>query len=136
MNIEFSKEQFRDLLDLVYTGNWLINANRDEPVIKKYEDLQSYIFSKCGEFGYKEYTEKYCDEFCPSANFDESGIMDLVDEYNDNALFEELAEELSYRDAPIGLSKDELGDFVDKNYDRYIEEFTENSLDNVYVKLD
>ena len=136
MNIEFSKEQFRNLLDLVYAGNWVINANRETELIKKYDTLESYIFSKCDEFGFKELAEKDEDESYPSGEFDESGIMDYVEDYNEDTVLQELAEQLSYRDAPKVLSEDGLADYLDERYDIYMKEFDENGLENVTVNLD
>lgn len=37
--IEFTKERFEALLKLVYLGNWMANAHRDEP-IAEYERLE------------------------------------------------------------------------------------------------
>ena len=133
MTIDFSEEQFRALLDLVYAGNWMMNANREEDTIQEYEDLQSHVFSKCAEFGCGKFAEKYRSEYCPSAAFDETGIMDRIDEYTDDTMFEALAEELAYRDAPENLDKEKLGDFIEAQYDRYLKEFSDNGLEHVSV---
>jgi hypothetical protein len=136
MNLELSKEQFRVLQDLVYSGNWVINANRETDLIKKYDEMESYIFSKCADFGFKELCEKFGDRYGPTVAFDESGIMDFVDEYNEETVFQEMAEELAYRDAPGGLGQEELNDYIDARYDRYMKEFEENGFENVSIDLD
>lgn len=111
-----------------------MNSNHDNGVIEKYEDMESYIFARCEEAGFGDLSEKYGKKFCPSALFDESGIMDFIDDYDQQTVCQQLGEELAYKDAPKGLSEDELGDFLEKRYDVYMKEFEENGLDNVYLR--
>lgn len=136
MNIELTKEQFRSLLDLVYAGNWMINSNRDADIVKKYSDLESYVFSKCGEFGFKEFMEDDGGTSYPSSRFDESGIMDYIDDYNEDTTLQELAERLSYRDVPHTLDDDEIGDYLEGKYEAYMHEFDENGFENISVDLE
>lgn len=136
MNIELTKEQFRSLLDLVYAGNWMINSNRDTETIKKYSDIESYIFSKCGEFGFKGFMEDDDGKCYPSSRFDESGIMDYIDDYNEDTTLQELAERLAYRDVPHTLDDDEISDFLETKYESYMHEFDENGFDNISVDLE
>lgn len=133
--VELSPDQFRALLDLVYAGEWIINTNREEDPIKKYVSLESYLFSKCRDYGMEHLSEEIDGEFCPSAEFAEGSVSEYLEEYNDQAALQVLAEKLAYRDAPEGLSEDELNDFLDMRFDQYMAEFTDNGLANVTVSL-
>ena len=44
MEIKFTKEQYENLMKLVYLGNWMINAIRTDDRVKKYDELKHYIF--------------------------------------------------------------------------------------------
>ena len=56
MDIKFTKDQYENLIKLVYLGNWMINGIRlhDEQV-EKYEEIEQYIFS----FAKDKEMEKY-----------------------------------------------------------------------------
>ena len=43
MNIELTEKEFRLLLDLVYTGNWIMNSARGDDRIEDYDNLQEKI---------------------------------------------------------------------------------------------
>ena len=51
MNIELTEKEFRLLLDLVYTGNWIMNSARGDDRIEDYDNLQEKIFQLCPEHG-------------------------------------------------------------------------------------
>ena len=102
MQIEFTKEQFENLMKLVYLGNWMANAHRTDDIIEKYEDLESYVFSFAKDFG----LEKYVDDedadkgkFFPTRFFEEkTDINELHDEYDDENFWTELPDRLGERD--------------------------------------
>jgi hypothetical protein len=45
VELKLTKEQYEDLLKMVYLGNWIINAPRIDDVVQKYESFEGYIFS-------------------------------------------------------------------------------------------
>lgn len=102
MKIEFTKEQFENLMKLVYLGNWMANAHRTDDVIKKYEDLEHYVFSFAGDFGLEKYVddEKVGDgKFYPTRFFEEeTDVNELHDEYDNETFWTELPNRLGERD--------------------------------------
>ena len=48
MNISLTRREFRLLLDLVYSGNWVINSVRGSERFVEYDVLMSKLFSYCG----------------------------------------------------------------------------------------
>ena len=51
VKIELGKREFRLLLDLVYTGNWVLNSQRGPDRIGEYDAVASKIFAFCREAG-------------------------------------------------------------------------------------
>ena len=53
MKIEFTKEQYENLIKSVYLGNWLVNAIRSgrkgDEHIKEFDKIEQYVFAK--DFG-------------------------------------------------------------------------------------
>lgn len=98
MKIEFTKEQYENLMKLVYLGEWMVNSHRvfDER-IKKYDKLQKYIFSFAKDFGLEKYVDNR--DFYPSGFFEEeTDINGLRDEYDEDAFWLELPNRLGERD--------------------------------------
>jgi hypothetical protein len=112
MKINFTKEQYENLMKLVYLGNWVANANRTDDTIEKYEKLEDYIFSFAKDFG----LEKYVDDeeadngkFFPTRFFEEETDVDeLCDEYDDETFWSELPDRLGERDFFRKYSQEEL----------------------------
>ena len=144
MKINFTKIQFRLLLEIVYAGDMVINGCRlpDED-IKKYKDIQQYIYSFAKDFGYDnliEHSREY-DMFFETKEFDESPINDLIDEYDNNMFWTLLASNLAERDIAKKLEGQEdvahmeaLGMVLGRE-EEYSDEFYKNGLDNVKVDI-
>jgi hypothetical protein len=102
MNIEFTKEQFLTLLKIVYLGNWMANAQREDGLIEEYESMESFIFSQAKKFGYDKYLDdELKDEnlYFPTRAFEEeTRVHELVEEYDEDSFWDELVERLSERD--------------------------------------
>ena len=133
MNIEMSEKEFRRLLDLVYVGNWVMNAMRGENRIKEYDEVESKCFSYCLKSGMYSLFEIVDGEVVPSAGFEDGGIQEAIMDYEDCAFFDILSEELARRDMSDSGSSDEtelMGRIED-----YRREFDENGLDHVSVEM-
>ncbi len=120
MKIEFTKEQFENLMKLVYLGNWMANAHRMDDRIEKYEDLESYIFSFAKDFGLEKYAddEKVGDgKFYPTMSFvEETDVHDLHHEYDDDTFWNELPDRLGERDFFEKYSKEERGKMTQEEH--------------------
>lgn len=139
MEIKLSEEQYRSLLKMAFLGNWIINAPRIEP-IKEFDDLQEYIFSFAREFGLEEDVDfnENIGKIYPSEQF-ENSLSPYIDEYNENNMWQELVSVLSHRDLveEIGeenlkdLDQDTFKDTLDKFFEKYEKEFSENGIQNL-----
>ena len=131
MKIEMTELEFRRLLDMVYIGNWILNATRFADRITEYDDVERRLFSYCSSCGMSSLADLSSGVAKPSAAFENGGIHEAIADYEDSVFFEILAEELARRDMdfePIGPENfNELTDRIDE----YIEEFEQNGIDNI-----
>jgi len=146
MKIKFSKEQFENLMKLVYLGNWMANAHRTDDRIEKYEDLENYVFSFAKDFGLKKYVDDEAvgdGKFYPTKFFEEeTDINKLHDEYDDDTFWSELPERLGERDFFMKYSKEDWEKMTQE--ERFLkrqeceikweEELEENGIERLEVK--
>jgi len=148
MEIKLTKEQYENLLKLVYLGNWMINAIRSgaegDERIKKYDEIEQYIFSftkKAGLEKYIEFDEKY-NEFFPSREFEEDLEMEQYRQDYDNEVFwQELANRLGSRDFIKEYGKEAIRKMDQKErflkeqefIIKYEEEFEKNGIQNLEI---
>ncbi len=135
MTIELTQKQFRRLLDLVYTGNWIMNSIRGEDRFKDYDEVESLIFAQCITNGMTSLVESFNGELIPSRKFSEGGIHEAIMTYEDTVFFEILAEELARRD----MDYEDIGphnfDELTSRIDAYISEFEANGTDNIVLDI-
>ena len=115
MQLELTKKQYRRLLDMVYIGNWVLNATRGEDRFTDYDEVETFLFSKAAEAGMGSLAEVWQGEIVPSkALAEDLARRDMDDPPIDDTNYEELA----------------------KRIDAYIAEFEEHGTDNVMVDVD
>lgn len=139
MQVNFTKEQFKTLMELVYLGNWMMTSYHEEIPEEKeqYEAMEEYIFSLAKAFGWTEMAVSDGEGSFPSALFESGGIMDVIDDYDDYTLWDQLADNLANRDllneygeeALEAMSDQERFVKKDKLYWSYMDEFGKNGLD-------
>lgn len=103
--ITLTKKQLHHLLDLVYCGEWMINAIRGdkdgEPRIEKYEVADQLILKSAYEAGMTDMVEKDAESgrYYPTRAFEErKDIEQYRDEYNERTFWDELIDRLAARD--------------------------------------
>ncbi len=136
MQLELTPKQYRRLLDLVYIGNWVLNATRGEDRFADYDEVESLLFSKAGQVGMESLVEVSQGEIIPSRAFAEGGIHEAIMEYENNVFFDILAEDLARRDMNDPPIDDSNFEELAKRIDAYIAEFEENGTDNILVDVD
>jgi len=104
MQIEFTKEQFENLLKVVYLGNWMANAihngDKDDPINKDFENIENYIFSFAKDFGFEEYVDDEDSKegkYFPTNDFDEL-VREYIEDYDEDCFWDELFYRMSDRD--------------------------------------
>jgi hypothetical protein len=104
MKINFTKNEYRLLLDIAYLGQWMLQAYESDLSSEddEYEMLVQKIYSFGKEMGFGDLVEssKKLNKFYPTRLYeDESGIHDKIDQYNDDTFWDELINRLAERDA-------------------------------------
>ena len=134
MQIELSTTEFRRLLDLVYLGNWVLNATRGDDRFAPYDNLESKLFALCRKNNMDILVEKWNDIDVPSKAYCDGGIHEAIAYYEDNVFYEILAEELSRRDMQYPEINDENYDEIVVRMDRYMREFQNSGLDHLVLE--
>lgn len=137
MEIKMSEKQFRRLLDMVYIGNWVLNAARGSDRIRVYDQVESLLFSQCLLHDMPDLVDVVRGVAVPSRAFNEGGIHEAIMAYEDTVFYEILAEELARRDMETeGLTTETPEGMVDLNrrIDAYLDEFEAHGTDNISVE--
>lgn len=99
--IKLTKQQYEDLVKLVYLGTWMVNSIRTDDVVEKYEKLEQYILSFVNIFGcgkFIEYDAKSKSYF-HNVDFEEDEELERYrDEYDDYCFWDGLVDRLARRD--------------------------------------
>jgi hypothetical protein len=132
MDISFSRREFRLLLDLVYSGNWVINSVRGSERFDEYDSLQNKVFSYCRLCGLDELADGG-EKTLPSEKYVDGGIHEVILDYEDMVFYGILAEELARRDLKDRDVDGADSELLAKKIDEYMLEFSKNGIDNVAV---
>lgn len=104
IGLALTPEQFTVLLRMIYIGNTVANAHRDEEeFIKEYDDFEQFIFARAKEVGFPGATWRHEingeEHNHPSLIFEnDEALSKLIDEYDLTVTLEVLAEKLAERD--------------------------------------
>jgi len=145
IKIEFSENQYKILLKLIYLGNWMVNAFQTEDIEDDCDELESYLLSFAAEAGVADYV---CEENGNQRKYPSSELEDdlnvYIDRYNNDTFWDELIERLAWRDFAR-----RYGDGASKNMrhserlrklnpliKKYIDEFSESGIENIILKQD
>jgi hypothetical protein len=105
MKIPFTKAEYRTLLDLVYLGEWMLTAHdrEEDPAKAKYRGLAQKIRSHAKEMGCESLVEedRGSGRYFETREYEDSGIRDVVDDYDNQSFWEELIHRLVDRDVAL-----------------------------------
>lgn len=139
-SIIFTKRQFISLLKAIYLGNWVANAYRDgspeSPHIQEYENIEDYVFSLAPQFGLGKYMEHKTSDgnkYYPTNYFEETtDVHKLHEEYDEDTLWDELAEFLGERDFFDTYTPDEVKKMSGEEFRNRLDELVE-AYNNEFV---
>lgn len=130
MQLDLSEKEYRQLLDLVYIGNWVLNSTRGDDRFQDYDDLESKLFGKCQNTPMKALVETWQGVPYPSQAYTNGGIHEAIAYYEDGVFYEILAEELSRRDMNYPEITEQNMPEIQNRMEDYLEEFRLNGLDH------
>lgn len=135
---EFTKEEYRDLLDIVSAGNMMLcgAVEKDE---EKYNKIESKIFSKTKEINKSEYAvyDKEYGGYLPSDEFYKSNIQERMEAYDTHTFWAELVHRLALRDVAENLKIDNPDILIEALIDRtdeYEDFFETHDISDIVVK--
>ena len=134
MQSELTQAEFRNLLDMVYIGNWVLNSTRGEDRFQVYDDLESKLFALSREHGMKVLAQDWEGTVVPSQAYAEGGIHEAIAFYEDNVFYQILAEELSHRDMDYAQINDDNYDEIISRMDKYMSEFQASGVDHLILE--
>lgn len=134
MQIELSKKEFRHLLDMVYIGNWILNSIRGDDRFREYDDLESKLFTLCRTCGMDILAEDWEDTVIPSRAYQDGGIHEVINCYEDTVFYEILAEELSRRDMGYAEISEDNYDEIVTRMNQYMSEFEHSGVDHLTLE--
>lgn len=131
MTVDLTSAEFRQLLDMVYIGNWVLNSARGDDRITEYDQIESKIFGLCSGTPLSALVEKRLGISFPSRAFEDGGIHEAIAYYEDAVFFDILAEELARRD--LGYPDSGMYNELNERMQKYLAEFDANGVENVTV---
>lgn len=142
MEIKFTKEQYRHLLELLYLGEWTANSPKTaENRIFEYDEIYRYITSFAKEFGCGDLFafDEELGGYAETKEYEER-MQKHVQEYDEEVFWGELSSRMAQQDtikelgdsAPI---EEYLPMMFDKE-EQYEEEFEKNGINNLILKKD
>ena len=134
MQIDLTPKEFRQLLDLVYIGNWVLNSTRGNDRFADYDDLESKLFGLCRGTRMRILTEDWNGIPIPSKAYAEGGIHEAIGVYEDTVFYEILAEELSRRDMQYPEISDDNYDEIIGWMEGYMQEFQVSGVDHLVLE--
>ncbi len=147
MNVDISKEEYLDLLDLLHIASWVLVAHKteDDPRTKKYDRIMQKFYARAKEAGAEHLIENDPDlkKSYPTREFEErSQAMAFIDEFVDHSFWDELIIRFAERDAARQaggfeqmnlMSHEDLHALEDPIEDRYADEFNEHGIDRLEI---
>lgn len=131
IGLALTPEQFTTLLRMVYVGNMVANAHRDESdFLKEYDDFEQFIFARAKEVGFPAATWRHkvdgVEHHHPSLLFEnDAALSKIIDEYDIAITFEILAEKLAERDIERTHGPHAKDRMPEKDYDDLLDDIAE-----------
>ena len=134
MTVDLTSAEFRQLLDMVYIGNWILNSTRGEDRFQDYDHVESLLFEKARQEGMGILAETYRGQTIPSRAFVEGGIHEAIADYEDAVFYDILAEELARRDMSTEQISQDDAEELNARMEEYFAEFEKHGIENVKVE--
>ena len=141
MKINFTKKEFKKLIELLAIADWIITSHNYENKSNPYKELIDKLLEKAKEFGLNEMVEKSVNEYI-FTDLTIDKIYKYIEEFNENEFWDNLVLRLAERDlldlyGEENLEKMDIKEFLSlrfKYMDKYYREFEENGIKNLRIK--
>ena len=143
MKINFSKKEYRTLLEMVYLSDWILHADTagSEEHNESHKALREKILSLFKEMQAADLIEKCSDDYYETRIFEEYMQEEFILKYDQARFWDNLIDELSKRDVIAKLGVDGFsqldpltrGAQLDEAMECYVNEFEQHGLDHVRI---
>jgi len=152
MQLELSLEQYETLMKLVYIGDWVISTlqakekleqNEDDSEFdSRYAEVVRHVYAQAENFGMQqsiEIDQNTGEPYLTREFEEESGLSDLVEDYEDEVFWENLIQRLAHRDffrnyGESSIQSMAIEERIEKEtpfHDKWATEFQENGIENL-----
>lgn len=147
MKINFTKKEYRILLDVIYMADWILHAHDTEPRsdTKEYSDLFQKLMSYAKDMDCEDlvdfdaHKENYAESFIFE---EESAAMEYIEEFEDDTFWDELISRLANRDALTELKVNNIDDVdqealftaISNAEEKWSKEFETHGLGRIQAK--
>lgn len=146
MKILFTKSEYRTLFDMIYIAEWMLTAfeRPTEPALQPYAHLAQKIYSHAQEMGWESLVDASAsdNEYVPSETYEKKGgIQQMIDAYDEEIFWDELADRLAERDVYHTLTEEQRARLSNEAYDklaspivdRYNREFAAHGIQRLTI---
>ncbi|MDD5757865.1 MAG: hypothetical protein PHI06_02155 [Desulfobulbaceae bacterium] len=143
MEMQFSKDEYRLLLDMIYISEWVMNSHKvEEDVrVRPYKQVAQKILAYAQGVGLDNVVEhdKARGEYLPTEEFEEAlASTSIIEDFEDDLFWDALCHRLAQRDLirEKGLKKVQKMDPVarmleeDRIAEKYDSEFVANGIEH------
>lgn len=149
MTNQFTREEYKRLIDVAMIANWVLHVfeTEENPETKEYDQVIQKIYAGAKEQGLGSLVayDEEAGGYYPTPDYEEeSEVMDLLEDFEDNLFWFGLAQRMALKtlvDHEGIETYDEL--FDEKNSAklkaleaRFAEDFYENGLNNISADID
>ena len=149
MKINFTKKEYRLLIDMIHIAEWVMNSHStgENPKSEPYEKIGQKILSYAKDFGFENLVvhDKKFDKYYPTHEYEELGTdRSFIEEFEEEVFWEELCGRLAQRDLFNEIGSQRLDKMAivekltaeDEIAEKYNDEFIENGLKNLILSKD
>lgn len=146
---QFTREEYKGLLDLAMITNWVLHVfeTEENPETLEYDKIIQKIYAGAKEQGLGDLVayDEEINGYFPTPDYEEeSEVMDLLEDFEDNLFWFGLAQRMALKtlvDQEGIETYDELFDETNAAKlhaleARFAEEFYENGLNNIKAEID
>jgi hypothetical protein len=144
MKIEFTRTELKNLIELLYFGDFMADSSRETypEKIANYDRLLQKIHRIAYQNGMTDFLKPFEDKIYPTRDFEEDEfIMDVIDTFENESFWMELIFLLSKRDVLEKMTVEEYQkldmiariELETEHEEPYHKEFSENGIRNLRI---
>jgi len=142
VTIELTEKQYKNLLKLVYLGEWLSQSYAEEPSEDILDTVEA-VYKLAKDSGAEKMVEfdKEIGKHFPTAKMEEE-MLEYIDDYDDNIFWDELVDRMSEKDLINKFGEKKVGkmsfeDRIEEEaqfIEKYEDEFAENGIERLKIQ--